>query len=87
MPPEAMSARCRGGGSGGGTGSLAFGIGIGIDVGDALELYELDLLMVRYLLPEFDSSTYMDGSPVGRGPRVGISMMRAHSWGLPRGAS
>ena len=37
-PPDAMSARCRGGGRGGGTGSLEFGIDIGIDVGDAAEL-------------------------------------------------
>lgn len=38
FPPDAMSARCRGGGSGGGTGSREFGIDIGIDVGDAAEL-------------------------------------------------
>jgi len=37
FPPEAMSARCLGGGSGGGTGSRAFGIDIGIDVGEATE--------------------------------------------------
>ena len=59
-PPFALSensAICFGGGSGGGTGSLEFGIDIGMaDVaGEEVDLYELDLLDIRYRSVEFDS--------------------------------
>lgn len=52
-----MSGRCRGGGKGGGADSLTFGIDIGIeeDMGDELELNELDLLGIRKRLEGLES--------------------------------